>query len=128
MDYLHTYPNACIDFYTCDMVLHVDSDAMYLVMPKARSRVEGYFHLPEYPNITKQPKINGAILVEWKTLQHKVSLLAETEVAGNFHNTSTAVPIRHILQALNQPQPATPLNRDNSTATGFVYYNIHQQI
>ena len=127
MDYLNTYPDAYIRFYASDMILHVDSDAAYLVAPKAKSRIAGYFHLTEHPNVTKHPKLNGAILVECKTLRHVVSSSAEAEVAGIFHNATMAVPIRNILQALNHPQPPTPLKTDNSTATGFIYNNIHQK-
>ena len=127
MDYLYTYPNAFIRYYASDMILHVDSDAAYLVAPKARSRIAGYYHLSGHPNITKHPKRNGAILVECKTLRHVVSSSAEAEVAGIFHNATMAIPIRHILQTLNHPQPATPLKTDNSTAAGFVYDNIHQK-
>ena len=127
MDYLHAYPDAYVRYYASDMVLHVDSDAAYLVAPKARSRVAGYFHLSDHPNITKHPKLNGAILVECKTLKHVVSSSAESEVAGIYHNAGMAIPIRHILKALNHPQPPTPLKTDNSTATGFVYDNIHQK-
>ena len=127
MDYLHTYTNAYIRYYASDMVLHVDSDAAYLVAPKARSRIAGYFHLTNHPNISKRPKLNGAILVECKTLRHVVSSSAEAEVAGVFHNATTAIPIRHVLTVLGHPQPPTPLKTDNSTATGFVYNNIHQK-
>ena len=126
MDYLNTYPDAYIRYYSSDMVLYINSDAAYLVAPKARSRIAGYFHLLDHPNITKSPKLNGAIKVEWKTLRHVVSSSAVAEVAGIFHNTTTAVPIWHILKALNHPQPPTPLKMDNSIATGFIYDNIHQ--
>ena len=127
MDYLNTYPEAYIRYHASDMVMHVDSDAAYLVAPKAKSRIAGYYHLSDHPNATKHPKRNGAILVECKTLRHVVSSSAEAEVAGIFHNATTAVPIRHILESLNHPQPPTPLKTDNSTATGFVYDNIHQK-
>ena len=127
MDYLNTYPNAYIRYYASDMVLHIDSDAAYLVAPNARSRIAGYFHLSDHPNITKHPTLNGAILVECKTLRHVVSSSAEAEVAGIFHNAGMALPIRNILKALNHPQPPTPLKTDNTTATGFVYDNIHQK-
>ena len=43
MDFLHTYDGAYLYFYASDMVLHVDSDAAYLVYPKSRSRVAGYY-------------------------------------------------------------------------------------
>ena len=127
MDYLNTHPDAYIRYHASNMVLHVDSDAAYLVAPNARSRIAGYFHLSDHPNITKHPKLNGAVLVECKTLRHVVLSSAEAEVAGIFHNAGMAIPIRHILQALNHPQPPTPLKTDNSTATGFVYINIHQK-
>ena len=109
------------------MVIHVDSNATYLVAPKARSRVAGYFHLSDHPNITKHPKLNSEILVECKTLRHVVSSSAEADIAGVFHNASMALPIHHFLTQLNHPQPPTPIKTDNSTTTGFVYDNIHQK-
>ena len=127
MEYLHTYTDAYVQYHASGMVLHVDSDAAYLVAPKARSRIAGYFYLAEHPNVTKRPKLNGAILVECKTLRHVVSSSAEAEVAGIFNNATTAIPIRQILTVLGHPQPPTLLKTDNTTATGFVYDNIHQK-
>ena len=43
MDYLHTHPNVRLRYHKSDMQLHIDSDAAYLVAPKAKSRVAGYF-------------------------------------------------------------------------------------
>ena len=68
MDCLHSHPDAYIRFYASDMVLHINSDAAYLVAPKAQSRVAGYFQMSNHPNKTKRSKLNGAILVECKTL------------------------------------------------------------
>ena len=45
LDYANTYKNTNVRFYACDMKLEVDSDAAYLVLPKARSRIAGYFRL-----------------------------------------------------------------------------------
>ena len=42
MDYAATYPDVYIRYYASDMVLHVDSDAAYLVTPKAKSRIAGF--------------------------------------------------------------------------------------
>ena len=128
MDYLHTYPNAYIRFYARVMILHVDSNAAYWVAHKSRSRIAGYFHLSDHPNIIKHPKLNGAIIIECKTFRHVVSSSAESEVAGIYHNSGIAIPIRQTLQALNHPQPPTPLKTENSTATGFVYDNIKKAI
>ena len=45
LDYLNTYSKAKIRFYASDMKLFVDSDAAYLVAPKAKSRISGYYYL-----------------------------------------------------------------------------------
>ena len=127
MDYLYTHPDAYIRFYASDMVLHVDSDAAYLVLPKVKSRIAGYYYLSAHLNITKNPKLNGAILVLCKTLRYVVPSAAETEVVGIFQNAQQAIIIRRILHALDHPQPPTPIKTDNSTASGFVYDNIHQK-
>ena len=139
MDYVNTYPNAYIRYYASDMVLHIDSDAAYLVAPKARSRVAGYFHLSDNPrnfmsetrisdiSKTRKPTLNGAIHVECKTLRHVVSSAAEAETAGVYHNAQVAIPIRIVLQALDHTQPPTPIKTDNSTANGFIHDNIHQR-
>ena len=127
MDYAATYPNVYVRYHASDMVLTIDSDAAYLVLPNARSRIAGYFQLNDDPIRVKHPDINGAILVECKALRHVVSSAAEAETAGVFHNAQVAIPIRYILQQLGHPQPPTPIKTDNSTATGFVHNNIHQK-
>ena len=73
---------------------------------------------------TKLPLLNGALLIECKTLRRVVCSAAEAELSGVFHNAQTAVPIRHLLISLGHSQPPTPLVTDNSTAHGFVHKNI----
>ena len=109
------------------MILNIDSDAAYLVAPKARSRVAGYYHLTSDPSKHKLPLLNGAIHIECKTLRHVVSSAAEAEVGGVFHNAQIALPIRILLEAFHHQQPPTPVKTDNSTAFGFIYDNIHQK-
>ena len=120
MDYVYTYPNTFIRYNASDMVLHIDSDAAYLVAPKARSRVAGYFHLSNHPSNKSKNTLNGAVHIECKILRHVVSSTAEAETAGIFHNAQMAIPIRIVLQALDHPQPPTPIETDNSTANGFI--------
>ena len=124
LDYANTYKNAYLRYYASDMILHVDSDAAYLVAPKSRSRIAGYYHLSDHPSKRKHPTLNSAILVECKTLRHVVSSAAEVETGGVYHNATTSIPIRTILHALNHPQPPTPIKTDNSTTTGFMGYEI----
>ena len=43
-DFMHNYPNMIIIYYASSMVLHLDTDAAYLVvMPNLKSRVAGHF-------------------------------------------------------------------------------------
>ena len=86
LDYAATYPQVYIRFHASDMVLWIDSDAAYLVMPNARSRIAGYFQLNDDPKRVPHSTINGVILVECKTLKHVVSSAAEAETAGVFIN------------------------------------------
>ena len=127
MDYAVTYPNVYIRYHASDMVLHVDSNAAYLIVYKAKSQIAGYYHLSDHPNCTNQSSSNGAILVECKTLRHVVASAAEAEVTGVFHNAQISLPIRRILELLNHPQLPTPLKTNNSIANGFIHKNIHQK-
>jgi len=109
------------------MILHVDSDATYLVLPNEKSRVAGYFYLSDHPDRDISPTLNGAILVEYKGIKHVVLSSAEAEIAGLFHNAQTALPMRYILEVIDHKQPLTPVKTNNSTALGFVHNNIYQK-
>ena len=43
LDYMHTHPDARIRFWASDMILNVHSDASYLSVKNAKSRMGGYF-------------------------------------------------------------------------------------
>ena len=66
LNYAATYPNATINYYASDMILHVASDAFYLCEKRARSQAGGYFFLAKrlVENGDKPPTLptnNGAI-------------------------------------------------------------------
>ena len=127
LDYVATYPDVFVRYYASDMVLMLDSDAAYLVLPNAKSRIARYFYLSDHPSKTTTPSLNGAIMVVCKALKNVVSSAAESETAGVFINAQLAIPIRYILDRLNHPQPPTPIKTDNSTSYGFVHNNINQK-
>ena len=79
------------------MCLHVDSDAAYLVLPKARSRLAGYYFLSNHPDFVRTVRPNGPILTECCTIRTVVASAAEAETHGIFHNAQTALPIRFLL-------------------------------
>jgi hypothetical protein len=67
LDYTATYPNADLRYHASGMVLHVDTDAAYLVLPKARSVIAGHYFLsdnPPPPPTKPNPKPNGPIHTE----------------------------------------------------------------
>ena len=68
------------------MVLIVDLDAVYLVMPKAKSRITDYYYLSNHPSKTNNLKLNSAILVDCKALKYVISSSAEAETVGVFYN------------------------------------------
>ena len=102
----------------------VYSDAAYLVLPKARSRIAGYFRLANTPSSKYKYKDNGAILIECHTLRDVVTSAAEAETKGVFQNAKLSLPIHHLLIAMKHPQLPTPIATDNTTTTGFVHNNM----
>ena len=106
------------------MILHVDSDAAYLVAPGAKSRIAGFFYFKHAPDGTPLKEINNPIHVECRYLRHVVASAAEAEVGGLFHNAQTTIPIRNCLILMNHPQPPTPIKTDNTTAEAFTYNNV----
>ena len=117
LDYMNTFPDAKIRFLASDMKLNVDSDAAYLVAPKAKSRVSGYYYMSDN---SQPPKLNGPVLVECKLLKHVVTSAAEAETAGLFYNGQTTIELKNMLKALGHPQKAVPIKTDNATAASFV--------
>ena len=64
MDYLFTHPDATLRYHKSGMQLHIDSDAAYLVAPKAKSRIAGYYYLSSKCNpITPKPTLNAPIYI-----------------------------------------------------------------
>ncbi len=123
MDYLYTYPQATLQYYAGDMQLHIKSDAAYLVLPGARSRVAGYFYLRahHHPNKTYPGRFNAPVLIAWSTLKNVVSSAARSEYGGLFHNCTTAIGLCNALNGMGHQQQQTPVITDNSTAYSFVH-------
>ena len=51
---------------------------------------------------------------------------AEAEVGGLYMNALELSPMRTILEKLDNPQPATPLKKDNGTVDGLMNKTIKQ--
>jgi hypothetical protein len=60
LDYLATHLDATIIYHTSYMILHIHSDASYLSVSLARSRLGGLFFCGDKP--PKEDTLNGSIL------------------------------------------------------------------
>jgi hypothetical protein len=125
LDYLATHPDATIRYHASDMVLHIHSDASYLSVSNAQSRLGGLFFLVNKP--PEQDALNGYILNVAAIIKNVVASDAESEVGACFLNGQSGAPLRVTLTELGHTQPTTPLRTDNSTAYGIVNENIEQK-
>jgi hypothetical protein len=60
LDYLETRPDATIRYHASYMILHIHSDASYLSVSHARSRLGGLLFCCD--KLPKEEKLNGSIL------------------------------------------------------------------
>lgn len=125
LDYAATHPETEIKYVASDMVLQAESDAAYLVAPKARSRVGGYIYLGSKNR--ENAIINGPVLVIAKILKMVVSSAAEAKVATLFLNAQEMVPLRIACEEMGHPQPPSPIKCDNVTAQGIVNGTVKQK-
>jgi hypothetical protein len=125
LDYLVTRPDATIRYHASDMILHIHSDASYLSVSNARSRLGGLFFCSN--KAPQQDTLNGSILNVAYDIKNVVASAAESEVRACFHNAQSGAPLRVTLTELGHIQPPTPLRTDNSTDFGILNETIKQK-
>jgi hypothetical protein len=122
LNYLASHPDATIRYHASGMILHIHSDASYLSVSHARSRLRGLFFLGnKYPD---HDKLNGSILNVASIIKNVVASAAESEVGACFHNAQSGAPLRVTLTELGHTKPPTPFCADNSTAFGILNKTI----
>jgi hypothetical protein len=107
------------------MILHIHSDASYLSVYHARSRLGGLFYCANKP--PQSDKLNGYILNAAAVIKNVVASAAEPKVGACFQNSQSGTTLRVTLTELGHQQPATLLIRDNSTAFGILNDTIKQK-
>jgi hypothetical protein len=107
------------------LILRCHSDASYLSESQARSRAGGFYYMGTAD--IKNTTINGAILASTTIMKPVLSSASEAEIGALFHNCKRATILRTTLHEMGYPQPATPMQTDNSTACGIANSNIKQQ-
>jgi hypothetical protein len=131
LSYCATNPDACLNYKASDMVSYIHSNASYLSKPKARSCSGGHFFLSDHHADLAQPPIhaptsNGPLHTSSVVLCNVMALAAKAEVGALFVNAENGAVLRTTLIELGQLQPPTPLQSDNTTATGIGNASIRQ--
>jgi hypothetical protein len=107
------------------MILHIRSNASYLSVSNARSRLGGLFFLDN--KSPEQDALNGSIPNIAAVIKNVVASSAESEVGACFHNAQSGTLLRVTLTELGHTQPPTPLRTDNSTAYRIIKETIKQK-
>jgi hypothetical protein len=92
LDYLATHPDATIRYHASGMILHIHSDASYLSVSNACSRLGGLFFCGDQS--PQQDKLNGSILNVASVIKNVVASADESEVGACFHNVQSGAPLR----------------------------------
>jgi hypothetical protein len=107
------------------MILNIHSEESYISEHEVKRRAGGFFHLGS--NITNKNNLaNGAILIISTILKHAMSSAAEAEIGSVFLNVKEAKILRTTLIQMVHPQPATPLQTDNTASVGYSNDTIKQ--
>eukprot|EP00957_Ditylum_brightwellii_P168831 12850804-Ditylum_brightwellii.AAC.1 len=122
LDYCAFHPTETIRYTPSNMLLKVHSNALYLLVPEARSRAGGYFFL----GCATDDHMNGPLLVVSTILCNVMVLAAEVELGTLFVNVKETVALRVMLEELGHLQPVTPIQVDNSTSYRIVNSSIQQ--
>jgi hypothetical protein len=126
LNYCNTHPETKIRYHASDMILHINSDASYLSEKEAKSRAGGFFNMGTSTKTDKK-LTNGAILIINKVLKHVMSSAAEAEIGAVFINAKEGSVLPTTLEELGHPQPPTPMETDNTTATCYSNSTITQK-
>jgi hypothetical protein len=103
LDYFATHPDATIRYHASDMILHIHSDASYLSVSNARSRLGGLFFCGDKP--PQEDNINGSILNVASVIKNVVASAAESEVGACFQNAQSGTPLKIISQSCSTYNP-----------------------
>jgi hypothetical protein len=126
INYCNTHPETKIRNHASDMILHIHNYASYLSGKEAKSRAGGFFYMGSSTKTNKK-LTNRAILIIIKVLKHVMSSAVEAEIGAVFINAKEGAVLRTTLKELGHPQPPTPMETYNTTATGYSNGTIKQK-
>jgi hypothetical protein len=89
--------------------------------------VASYFWLGDHYSADVPARVNGAIATHCNKLRFTTASVAETEYAGLFCAGQHAAGLRATLEEMGYPQPATPIQGDNTCANGIANDMVNQK-
>ena len=133
LNYDATHPNAKIRYTASDMILYIHSDVSYLSEPRPCSRAGGHYFLGDKrldmtTPPTNHPRLNVPIHTISRIMSNVMGSAAKAEIGAAYINVQETVPIRNLIRKLGHPQPAIPIQVNNSTADGFTNNKIKQKL
>jgi hypothetical protein len=126
LNYCNTHQETKIRYHASDMILNIHSDASYLSERETKSRAGGGFYMGSNAD-TANKLTNGEILIISTVLKHVMSSAAEAEIGAVFINAKEGTVLCTTLEEVGHPQPPTPFETDNTTATGYSNGTIKQK-
>ena len=113
------------------MILVFETNEVYLVLPKARSSIAGWYVLTSDPAKTNNViKPNGPLHVMCMTPKNVLASVAKAKVSGVYNGFQREVPMKVTLEELDHKQPllGTPAFTNSSTAHGILTSKMRQKI
>jgi hypothetical protein len=114
LDYVATYPNNGIVYQASIMILGAHADAGFLNETNSCSRAGAHIYLSEDEPF---PCSNGAVLSITQIIKFVMALTAESKLAALFVTAREMIPHCQTLIDMGWPQPKSPIQTNNSTAT-----------
>ena len=99
------------------MVLCAHSDKVFHNKSKGRIRSGATIFLSEN---YATPRWNGPVLTLYQIIKFVMSSTSESELGALFITAQEMIAMRNTLKEIQWPQPKSPIQTDNSSATGVV--------
>jgi hypothetical protein len=115
LDYVAKYPPDSIIYQASDMILCAHSVAGFLNKTKSCSCAGAYIFLSENKLFLQ---FNGAVLSIAQIIKFVMASAAKSELAALFVTAREMIPHRQTLISMGLPKPKSPIQTDNSAATG----------
>jgi hypothetical protein len=126
LKYCNTHPETKIRYHSSDMILHIHSDALYLSENEAQIRAGELFYMGSGTKTNKKLTNGGNFDHQQSSQTHHVFGSGSRNWCSLKKCKRRSSPSYNIGRA-RAPPPPTPMETDNTTATGYSNGTIEQK-